>query len=123
MKFQKIIGWITFFTGILIIGFTLYHSYNIFTGKIPSPEIFKIQTKDTTYSKNNTSTTSSKNNTSTTSKEIQREAREIFSEQLKEILPQDILTKTLNLIVWSIFAGILIFGGGQISSLGIKLIK
>jgi len=114
MKFQKIIGWITFFTGILIIGFTLYHSYNIFTGKIPSPEIFKIQTKDTTYSKNNTSTTS---------KEIQREAREIFSEQLKEILPQDILTKTLNLIVWSIFAGILIFGGSQISSLGIKLIK
>jgi hypothetical protein len=42
---------------------------------------------------------------------------------LKEILPAEAITKMLNLIVWSILAGIFIFGGSQISSLGIKLLK
>jgi hypothetical protein len=33
------------------------------------------------------------------------------------------LPKLLNLLSWSIFAGILIFAGAQIAGLGIKLIK
>jgi hypothetical protein len=48
---------------------------------------------------------------------------EILAEQLKEIFPKESLTKISNLIVWSILAWILIFGGSQISSLGIKLLK
>jgi len=47
----------------------------------------------------------------------------MIGEQLKGIIPVDTLPKMLNLIVWSILAGLLIFGGAQISNLGIKLIK
>jgi hypothetical protein len=114
MNAKKIIGWITFFAGIFIIVFTLYRSYNIFTGKVPPPTFFKIEEKETSQEKKKSPTTL---------EEIQNQIGEILGQRLKEILPQDLLVKLLNLIVWSFLAGILIFGGGQISSLGIKLLK
>ena len=46
----------------------------------------------------------------------------MIGEQLKGIIPVDSVSNLLNLIAWSIFAAILIFGGAQIASLGIKLI-
>jgi hypothetical protein len=113
MNFKKIIGWVTFFAGILIILFSLYRSYNIFIGKVPPPEIFKIQNQ----------VPQTKKKSPTTLEEIQQKFGEILAEQLKEILPKESVMKALNLISWSIFAGILIFGGSQISSLGIKLLK
>jgi len=47
----------------------------------------------------------------------------IVEKKLGEIFLVEFLLKLLNLISWSIFAGILIFAGSQISSLGIKLVK
>ncbi len=47
----------------------------------------------------------------------------VIREQLKRILPTKTIIGFLNLIAWSIFSAILIFGGAQISTLGIKLIK
>jgi hypothetical protein len=47
----------------------------------------------------------------------------MIGEQLKGMVPLDSLPKLLNLAVWSMLAFILIFGGAQIASLGIKLIK
>ena len=68
-------------------------------------------------------TTPSKTKTPTTQEEIQKELQNAMAEQLKGLLPVDTLPKLLNLVAWSIFAGILFFGGGQISGLGIKLMK
>jgi hypothetical protein len=115
MSLTKAIGWLIFFAGIFIIVFTLYRSYNIFTGKIPPPEFFKVETKKETVLP--------KKKTPTSLEEVQQQVGEILAEQLKEILPQESLTKISNLVVWSILAGILILGGSQIAGLGIKLIK
>jgi len=52
-----------------------------------------------------------------------REVEEMIGEQLKGMLPVDFIPKLLNLLAWSMMAGILIFAGGKISSLGIGLIK
>jgi len=114
MKIKNIIGWSSFFIGLLIIFWTLYSSYNIFTGKSSPPEVFKIEKKEVV---------SLKKKVPTTIEEIQQQIGEILAEHLKEILPEEFLIKILNLISWSIFTGILIFGGSQISSLGIKLLK
>jgi len=50
-----------------------------------------------------------------------------MEEQLREMIPVEELVENiprlLNLLSWSIFAGILIFAGAQISSIGVKLIK
>lgn len=109
VNFTKILGWVTFLVGISIIIFSLYFSYNIFTGKKAVPEFFKtpIPSKERAPGP----------------VDPQKEIGRMIREQLKEMLPFDALTRTLNLAVWATLAGILIFGGAQISNLGIKLIK
>jgi hypothetical protein len=111
----KIFGWLLLLVGLAIIGWTLSSSYNIFTGKAEIPAIFKIETKETI--------TPTTGKIPTTQAELQKEMGKMIGEQLKEIIPVDTLPKLLNLITWSILAGILIFGGAQISGLGIKLLK
>lgn len=111
----KIFGWVLLLAGVAIISWTLVFSYDIFTGKELAPEIFS---------------SSAENNGGSAvapgeggGMDIQAEMEKIIGEQLKGILPVDTLPKLLNLAVWSMLAGLLIFGGGQISNLGIKLIK
>lgn len=110
-KLQKFIGWVLLFGGLVIIFWSLYSSYNIFTAKTEVPEIFKVVEKKTVFPEKSKT------------QDLQTQIEKMIGEQLKGILPIDFLPKIFNLIAWSIFAGILIFGGTQISSLGIKLIK
>ena len=117
MALTKIVGWVTFLAGILIILFALYSSYNIFTGKSSVLEFFKIEEKVTQ------APPSQKGKLPTSPEALQQEIGKMIGEQLKGILPVDTLPKILNLFVWSTLAWILIFGGAQISSLGIKLLK
>jgi len=115
---NKTIGWILFLLGLMIIFYSLYFSYNIFTAKKTAPEIFKIK---------EVSIQPAQSVKQTKNQDIQAQMEKMISqqigEQLKAMLPADFLPKLLNLISWSIFAGILILAGSHISSLGIKLIK
>jgi len=117
MKFMKIFGWVLLAFGLAIIVWTLYSSYNIFIGKSPAPEFFKIEEMVTQ------APPSAKEKLSVSPEALQQEIEKMIGEQLKGILPVDTLPKILNLICWSMLAWILIFGGAQISSLGIKLLK
>lgn len=111
MKLKKILGFLLLFLGIAIIFWSLYSSYNIFMAKKPPPEVFKVEEKMT-----------QKTPAKTGNFDIQAQMEKIFSEKIKGLLPIEFLNKILNLIAWSIFVGILIFGGGQIATLGIRLI-
>jgi hypothetical protein len=106
MAFDKIFGWILIFIGLLIIFWTLFYSFNVFQGKSQIPEIFKIE--------------KAKENSYEFSQQI---FQEIIVKEIKNLLPIEFLPKFLNLISFSIFAGVFIFGGSQIASLGIKMIK
>lgn len=112
---QKSIGWVLLLAGLTAIAWAVYSSYGIFTAKASAPEIFKVGIE--------TQNQSSKEKTPTTQAELQKEMEKMIGEQLKGLLPINTLPKLLNLISWSIFAGILILAGGQISGLGIKMIK
>ena len=114
-KLQKFSGWILLMAGLIIIGWSLYSSFNIFTAKTIAPQIFQIEKK--------VIEAPSPGKIPTTPTEFQKEIEKMVGEQLKEMFPAEILPKLLNLISWSIFAGILIFAGAKISGLGIKLIK
>lgn len=111
MNFEKIIGWVLLFLGMAIIFYSLYSSFNIFTGAKEAPEIFKMNEKETILFKE------------VDSLNVQGQMERLIEKQLTGLLPADFMPKILNLIVWSMIAGILIFGGAQISGLGIKLIK
>jgi len=110
MNFTKILGWVLLLAGVLVIVWTLYSSYNIFTAKAAIPEIFEMGKEEALPKKGGT-------------QDLQAQMEEMIGEQLKGLLPTDTIPKMLNLAIWAMLAGILIFGGAQISNLGIKLIK
>ena len=105
---KKIFGLALLLGCLIIIFYSLYSSYNIFTNKATVPEIFKTEEKILAAPKD---------------QGIEAQMQQLIQGQLQGILPVDSIPRLLNLISWSIFAGILIFGGSQISGLGIKLIK
>jgi len=113
---EKIFGWVLLVAGVLIIGWTLYSSFNIFTGKAETPAFFEMPAEEI-------ETPAAKGKVPATPEELQEEMGKMISEQLKGFLPTDTVPKMLNLVVWSMLVGLLIFGGGQIAGLGIKLTK
>lgn len=113
IKFQKLIGWALLFAGVAIIFWCLYSSYNIFNNKALLPEIFKIEEKKATPTKKVQGLES----------QMEEKVKELLGEQFKAILPTDTVPKLLNLISWSILAGILIFGGSQLAGVGIRLLR
>ena len=113
MKLKKITGWCLLLAGLLIIFYSLYFSYKIFTGKSEAPVIFKP--KELEFPKIEKSF-------KIDSHQLEKEIESIIKQQIKELIPAEFLSTLLNLISWSIFSGILIFGGSRISLIGVKLI-
>ena len=110
MNTKHVVGYILLATGVLLIGYALFASYGIFTGNSRAPEIFEEP---------NGSQPARSSDAQTPEQQLDA----LMQQQLAKLLPQDTIVKTLNLFTWSIFAGILIFGGMQLGSLGIKLLR
>lgn len=105
-KLNKIIGYILLLAGLLLIVAPLYQTYTIFTGKATPPKIFKTQVIGTKNQANNPLN-------------LEQQVQVAF----EKILPIDLINNTLNLICWMILLFIVIFGGGQLANLGIRLVK
>ena len=118
MKFKKILGWLLLIAGIVIISWSLYSSYNIFTGKSSAPEVFKLEQEE----KESISTDFFKGSLGG-QKDIQEDMKKMVEEQIRDMIPTEFLSKLFNLISWSILAGLLILGGSRLAGLGIKLIR
>jgi hypothetical protein len=109
MTTKHIIGYILLGMGVLLMGYALMSSYSIFSGNTEPPEIFEEPTvQQQKFSGSQTA---------------EQQVDAMLQQQLAKILPQDTISKTLNLFTWSVFAGLLIFGGAQIASIGIKLLR
>lgn len=106
---NKIIGYLLLLLGLVIILSSLYGTYEMFTGKINAPEIFKVPAKEIPTPDTNP-------------RDLQKQMEETIRKQIAELFPIETIYKLLNLISWSIFAGVLIIGGGQISGIGTKLV-
>ncbi|MDO8486190.1 MAG: hypothetical protein Q7S77_00625 [Candidatus Staskawiczbacteria bacterium] len=110
---NKIIGYALLVAGLLLIVFTLYQSYNIFTGNSTAPLVFSTKVSESSLKTGNAGNL----------QDLQKQLNDEISKQITQMIPIDSIPKILNLLSWSILAGILIFGGGQIAGLGIKMIK
>ena len=116
MNVQKILGFALLAGGIGIILYSLYASFTFFTGSATPPELFSIGTQS---SKTGGTQDFSLNSIQDLGSQIPK----LLEGQLQGLLPAGLIPRMLNFTVWSIFAGILMLGGGQIAGLGIKLIK
>jgi len=99
--------------GLLLILFTLYQSYYIFIGVFSPPLLFKEPAP----------LASQKIGAPANMQDLQKQLNQDMVALVGQMIPVGALPKALNLISWSILAGILIFGGGQIAGIGVKLIK
>ena len=108
---NKIIGYILLIAGLALIVFAVFQSYGIFTGKALPPVIFKVSSFQGASQK------------STEPSDLQGQLQNVVNQQIGQVLPPEILPKIFNLAAWSFLAFILIFAGGTIASIGVKLIK
>lgn len=111
---KRIIGFVLLTVGVLLISWTAWQSYNIFTAKAEAPLIFKTQASE------KISETAVGGNLQEL---LQQQMQQEIQKQVNQLLPADTIPKILNLMSWSILAGILIFAGGTVASLGIKMLK
>lgn len=118
MTGNKIFGIILLIIGLFIILWGLYSSYNIFKGSALLPQVFRSD--GLTAEEPLAGETVPQ---ALTPERIQENMEEVLQNQLMKIFPPGVFLKLLNLISWSIFAWILIFGGGKIAILGIRLMK
>ncbi len=109
MKPKKIIAWTLIILGLIVVFWALYSSYGIFTAKKPVPEVFKLE-----------ESASEKNLADGTEEE---KMEEMVREEIRNIVPSEAVYQLLNLLTWAFLAGLLIFGGGRISGIGISLLK
>jgi len=111
---NKIIGYSFVFLGVIIILWGLWFSYGIFTGKTPSPELFKIDiSKKEIFLPQGTGL----------NEQMQNQISSLLQSQLGNLISGDSINKILNLTAWSIFMAILVLACGKISLIGINLIK
>ena len=110
MTLSKIIGWLTFLAGIIIIGSTIYLTYNIFTGEAATPQIFNFEPV-------------AQESTQAEATGIEGAIQNMLTDQLANLIPFDSATKFANLSAWTIGAWVIIQGGSKVSELGIKLLS
>lgn len=113
MSLLKVFGWLLLLAGVAAIIYCLYSSYYIFSAKRLAPEIFKIGQEASVPEEA----------VGSLEEQMQEALGGMLQEQLGKMLPVDSISKLLNLISWSIFAGILTFAGSKLAGLGIGLIR
>jgi len=139
-KLNKIVGYVLLVLGLVIIFWGMYSSYQIFTAKREAPKVFSYTSEGVVnLSKEDIEAVSDEGIIIDKSRlsdpnylkslEIQQKGqledaiKDQMGNQIKEIIPEEFVLKLLNLSSWSLFIFILVFAGGKISGLGIKLIK
>jgi len=106
VNWNKTIGYILIIAGLLLIVLPLWQTYNIFTGNAMPAEVFKRPV-------------SLEVNPNVSALDMQGQ----LQNALIKILPIDFINNTLNLITWLMLLWILIYGGGKLADVGIKMIR
>ena len=106
METNKIIGYVLLLIGLLLIALPLWQTYNIFTGKAMPSQVFMRPI-------------ALKVNNNVSALDVQGQ----IQNSLIKIIPVDFIDNTLNLSTWLLLMWILIYGGGKIAEIGVKLIN
>ncbi len=105
MQTNHIVGYTLLVIGILLIVAPLWQTFQIFTGNALPPQVFMKPIQNSGVTGN--------------SADFQSQVRNAVA----QVLPVDLLNNTLNLANWFILMWILMFGGGKLADIGVKLIK
>lgn len=120
---NKLLGYVLLTAGLLLIGWTVWQSYNIFYGKISAPFVFMAPAPVAQKAGDRSQSAQGLLGLLGVQTLSQEQIQKTIQQQIGQILPAGDITKILNLLSWSLLAAILIMGGGAVSGIGVKLIK
>ena len=106
METNKIIGYVLLIIGVLLIAIPLWQTYNIFTGKGMPAQVFMRPIALTV-------------NPNVSVLDVGGQVQNA----LIRVIPIDFIDNTLNLATWLLLAWVLIYGGGKIAEIGVKLLN
>lgn len=106
MDSNKTIGYVLLFIGLLLIIVPLWQTYNILSGASTPAQVFK---KPVTL----------KVNENVSPADIPGQVQNA----LIKVMPIDLINNSLNLGTWLLLMWVLIFGGGKIADIGVKLLN
>lgn len=106
MEKNKIIGYVLLAIGLLLIIMPLWQTFNIFTGVSLPAQVFTRPVALTV-------------NKNVSALDVGGQ----MQNALINILPIDLINNTLNLTSWLLLMWILIYGGGKIAEIGVKLLN
>jgi len=106
MEANKIAGYVLLAIGLLLIILPLWQTFNIFTGRTMPAQVFQ---KPVALQINK--------NVSALDMGGQ------IQNALIRVIPIDFIDNILNLSTWLLLMWILIYGGGKVADIGIKLLK
>lgn len=109
MKTERALGFLLLLVGLGLIGYTLFASFQMFSNKAMPPQLFSEERPDAPLKAEESG--------------IQGQIESVIGEQLQAFIPSSAIPRILNLLAWSILAGLLMLGGSQVAGLGIKLLK
>lgn len=119
--FQKIVGWALVAVGVGLVFWSIWSAFSVFTAKKEAPQVFVISEKQESIKCPETAAIKG------SQEEIQAQVEKMLQGQLKEqiqqFLPADFITRILNLGVYGALTALLIFAGGKVSGIGIRLLK
>ena len=106
METNKILGYVLLFAGVLLIVGSLWQTYNILTGTITAPQVFK-------------KSVSLQANQQVSTTDVQGQ----MQNALIKVLPIGAIDNSINIGIWLLLMWVLIYGGGKLADIGVKLLK
>ncbi|MFA5387595.1 MAG: hypothetical protein WCX23_03145 [Candidatus Paceibacterota bacterium] len=122
-NFTKLSAWLILAAGLSLIGWTVFSSYDFFMGKKDFPQVFKpAEQGEVKKVQQNQEIAVLPKDSTEAQIFLQNQAEKIAMENISNIFPEETIFQFINMASWTAFATFLIFAGGQISGLGIKLL-
>lgn len=106
MEGNKIAGYVLLAIGLLLIILPLWQTFSIFTGRTMPAQVFQKPIALTV-------------NKNVSALDVAGQVQNA----LIKVIPIDFIDNILNLSTWLLLMWILIYGGGKVADIGIKLLK
>ncbi len=114
-QIKRVLGVIIIFSGLVMFYWSISESYYYFTAQKEFPQVFT----DPVINNSNNQT----NNGLNLQDQIKTLVEQQIGDQMDRLIPENTITKFLNISVWSIFAFFLISAGARAVAMGREFIK
>jgi len=124
INLTKILAWLIVIIGLAIIGWSVFLSYSFFTGQKDFPEVFKpsVEQAGQTKTVQNPVDLGAVKDQVSAQAAAQQQMQQTLSESLSKMIPADSIFKFSNMTAWIAFATFLVFAGGQMAGIGVKIL-